>query len=273
LDYGSHFNYKFKYVGPFSLTNKLAYFDIFVDKDTLELLSPSHFGKLHERIKDYYNKDHIKKFLARLEKGLQVYTKAYKEGCVKSRSSLSFSTTEDPLKRVKLDFEGDFALISCLVHLKYNELFSLRREIKLALYCKEKLEENKSDYKTVMPVSFSVPKERSPKGEAKEWLAMANKLPDLYNQKYKLISVLRELQYYFYNNIRFAFRKKFNGKVAYLGPLIIREPGKVLKERLRKNSIQESVKTESEQVVLSFVLDETNATTSIKKDSEMSQAC
>ncbi len=272
LDFGSQFNYKFKYVGPFSLTNKLAYFNIFVDKDTLDLLSPSNFGSLHERIKDYYNKEHIKTFLARLEKGLQVYTKQYKEGCVKSRSSLSFSTTDDPVKRVKLDLEGEFALISCLVHLKYNELFSLRREIKLANYCKEKLEDNKADHKTVIPVSFSVPKERSPKGEAKEWLAMANKLPELYSKKYKLISVLRELQYYFYNNIRFAFRKKFDGKVAYLGPLIIREPGPIMKKEVLRKQSNEQSEIDSDKEILSFVFDETSSTL-LQKASETSQTC
>ena len=221
IKFGDYFNYKFNYIGPFSLTHRLSCFDNYVDKYTSELINHSNFGTLYERIKNYLKNEQVQKFLDKFEKSIEMYDNEYKNGCL---NNINFLKESDSFKDLGINFDDNLELISCLVYLKSNELFGLKREIKLANYCKGKLQQTKVDKQTIDPMSGPAPKVNKKYNE-KEIQEMANKIPELYARKYQVMNVLHQLQFYFYNNIRLAFTtKQENKSVVGFGPLIIRKP-------------------------------------------------
>jgi len=236
IKFGDYFNYKFKHVAPFSLTHKLSCFDIFIDKQTCDLINHTNFGTLYERIKNYLLTEPVRKFLEKLERSCEIYNDEYKNSC---QSSIDLIDHNNCFESLEINFENNYELISCLTYLKSNEVFGLKREIKLANYCKSKLQLNKADHQTIGPVSGPVPNAKLMRENEKEYQEMAKKIPELYARKYKALNILHQLQFYFYNNIRLGFFTKNDEKdVVCFGPLIIRKPDEIktqVKERSRNN--------------------------------------
>lgn len=222
LKFGTHFNHKFRHIGPFSLTYKLSYFDTFIDKHTSQLLIPSRFGGVHENAQAYLEKEEIKKFLDKFEKTRLNHAKSYKGEYFKNKS---LSMTQSSSSSVNFGSDNNYELVSCLMNVKYNELFNIRRQIKIAKYCKAKLEDHYAvNSRTVGPVSLRVRRSNNPKREEKLLRETVDKLPELYAQKNKLMTLYKELAYYYYNNIRLAIKTKMNNSISWFGCVLIKKP-------------------------------------------------
>ncbi|CAA2990586.1 Hypothetical predicted protein [Olea europaea subsp. europaea] len=63
------------------------------------------------------------------------------------------------------------------------------------------------------------------KTEVKKWREMKKKLPELYEKKYRLLGIYKELCFYYYNTIRLGLKIKLSDKASFLGFLITRKPG------------------------------------------------
>jgi hypothetical protein len=115
------------------MTSRLSYCDIFTDKDTSELLHPENFEDIQSHVKKYLEKENIKKFVeAVLDEQI---------GNSKINISNGKNSSENEKGAPSLDFSSNYSFISCLVNVQYNELFNIRRDIKIAHACKAKVEE------------------------------------------------------------------------------------------------------------------------------------
>ncbi len=168
---------------------------------------------------------------------IQKNTKLYdlnKEGAT-SKSFLELPKAENPLKLLSilnvsegtgykpkegLNF-GQFSFISHLVCILYNELFTIRKKIKInddqIWDMNEALEAlKKSNLKHKI-------KNTQKLLESREKISKENE--ELYQKKYLLSQYYREACYYYYNSVRLGVIEKFNDNASCLGYLLIKNPG------------------------------------------------
>jgi hypothetical protein len=105
--------------------------------------------------------------------------------------------------------------------LKFNELFNIKRNIKIAKLYEEELEELTMDSEGEEENKSKKKKKEKSISRAKE---NADRLPELYKQKYQCQGVFRELCYYYYNSIRLAVKTKLNDTTSFIGFLISKKP-------------------------------------------------
>jgi len=218
LKFGSQFNYKFSNVAPFPLTYRLSYFDTFSDKDSCELFYPKNFDNMHKHMKEYLQRESTKQFLNKLEDELTNHTKIHVRGFHGQQQNQDGGPK---FPEIQIGKGNDFTVVSCLLSVMYNELFNVKREIKMAKHCEELLAESthvgEEDGEVIRPKK---PKKKS----AKKWKVMVDKMPALYEKKHKLMEIYQELCFYYYNTIRLGLRIKLSDKVSVLGFLITKKP-------------------------------------------------
>jgi len=249
LKFGSQFNYNFTGIGPFSLTYMLSYFDSFTDKDTSELFCPSNFENIQKHIANYLERQEVKDFIAKLEESYLMYSKIH--------VAKNDNKPDDTLPDIRFDLDAQSGITSCLLNLKYNEIFNIKREIKIIYRYKDRLEElerkmsainrleEQLKAKELEQLNNSGSKERLPQlkkeiseikkkidlkeksalmeeiNQCKEQLA---KLPKLYEEKYPALDLYKELCFYYYNSVRLGIRSKPGDKLSYLGFLLVKKP-------------------------------------------------
>lgn len=235
LKFGSQFNYKFSQVAPFPLVHRLSYFDTFSDMDSCELLFPKNYENMQKIKKEYFKRTSVKIFLQKIEEALNMSGKIQVSGPQQADEARE-------LPDIDLAKGGDYTVVSCLVTLVYNELFNIRREIKIARYCEAMLQESEQD------VDNGQVNKKQQK-EKKKWKVMTEKMAGLYASKYKMLDLYKELCFYYYNTVRLGMRIKLNDSVSCLGCLVIRKPDYVaplrdLKERSTIVTIKDSFDAE-----------------------------
>lgn len=216
LRFGSEFNHKFTRIAPFPLKSRLSYFEIYSDKDTCELLHPKNFKNLQECIKEFRKRPKVQGLLSELDEYLQLASTIH----IKKESVIAMEEASR-IPDIKLENVEDFSVVSCLLTLTYNDLFAVRREIKLAKECLERLENN--DTKEV---------------GVKKCEEMVAKLPELYRQKYKLLDLYKELNYYYYNSVRLGLKVKLVDKISLMGFLIARKPTSEPEENIMEEKVE-----------------------------------
>jgi len=232
LKFGSHFNSKFSNIAPFPLTYRLSYFDTFSDKDSCELFYPKNFDNMHKHMKEFMERESTKRFLAKLEEDLTLHTKIHIRGFHGQQSE------QGAVKLPNINFGNgnDFTKVSCLLSVIYNELFNVKREIKMSKHCEELLAEATSPNED----EEMRRSKKASKKSMKKWEKMTDKMPLLYEKKHKLMEIYQELCFYYYNTVRLGLKIKLSDKVSVLGFLITKKPNVIRvkeKEDFRSSSI------------------------------------
>ena len=111
----------------------------------------------------------------------------------------------------------------------------MRREIKIAKYCEELIESQSSMIEEIRCRLVR----RCRMRKIRKLRGVTEKLPELYQKKYKLMEIYKELCFYYYNNIRLGVKTKLGDNISYLGYLLIRKPDeseakKKLEERMER---------------------------------------
>jgi len=246
LRFGSHFNSKFTHVAPFPLTYRLSYFDTFSDKDSCELFYPKKFENMHKHVKEYLARPDVRQFLAKLEDELTLYARI-SIGAIQNQSHKK--EEKDMYPDIKFNSGPLYSVVSCLLSVIYNELFSMRREIKIARYCEERLMNHQNE--ETASLSQSVKSNSGKPKDLKKWKTMAEKLPSLFDKKYQLLDVYKELCFYYYNTARLGLRIKLSDKVSVLGFLIIKKPNykPEVKENKEVKKVDEVKKEKKEEEI------------------------
>lgn len=130
-----------------------------------------------------------------------------------------------------------FAFISHLVCILYNELFTIRKKIKINTDTLDdlnyKLDEiHQSDSKKKVKNSQKLV-------EMKDKLFKENS--ELYARKYVLSQHYQEACYYYYNSVRLGVIEKFNDNASCFGYLIIRNPEYKSEENEQEGDLVESL--------------------------------
>jgi len=212
LKFGSQFNYQFDQIGPFSMTYRLSYFDTFTDKDTSELLCPKNFDHIQTHISKYLQRNDVKQFISQMEDALLTSSMIH----ISKPDNANEMENKESYPDIKFNTDAIFSIVACLMILKYNEIFNIRREIKIARFCEQELENYDSEDLEKMKKSKQKTIEKLKKSAAK--------IPELYAKKNQCVNLYKELCYYYYNTIRLAMKTKLNDTTSYLGFLIAKKP-------------------------------------------------
>ena len=220
LKFGNHFNFKFTDIRPFPIDHKLAYFQMYVDKDTTELLATDRFKSVHKYMKKYLIRENVSRFLEKFEKSLTMYAKIYRAGSIKNKSFIRVDDEEDNINHRNIITDDNYGMAACLMHIEYNELFNIKRIIKIAKYCKTKLNNFKIAHRNKEVKKL----DKGTEEKVQRWEELVNKLPELYAEKYRIQAVYRELQYYYHNTIRLGVKSKSDDSLSYIGSMLVRKP-------------------------------------------------
>eukprot|EP00330_Aristerostoma_sp_ATCC50986_P000692 CAMPEP_0114592548 /NCGR_PEP_ID=MMETSP0125-20121206/14347_1 /TAXON_ID=485358 ORGANISM="Aristerostoma sp., Strain ATCC 50986" /NCGR_SAMPLE_ID=MMETSP0125 /ASSEMBLY_ACC=CAM_ASM_000245 /LENGTH=297 /DNA_ID=CAMNT_0001791247 /DNA_START=185 /DNA_END=1078 /DNA_ORIENTATION=- len=222
LHFPAYFNMKFKGIGPFELSYRLSYFETYVDKDTTSVLQPKSFNNITEVVNKYKDRKDVKRFLQIMDENYLMHSKIR----VSINNDGTYVAPKIPYPELSFPLDDEYGKISCLITIIHNELFRLKREIKLAKYCASWLKDYEVEIDLAETNAAAKKKLLSKynKKEIKTRKQMAESLNALYKEKYKNLTYYRELNYYYYNNVRVELRNiKGKDNLSFIGFLLCKK--------------------------------------------------